>query len=44
MPRNPADDAERFSAPGSFEENLEAILGVDPDELDDVEEEPEQGA
>lgn len=38
MPRNPADDAERFSAPVTFEENLEALFGVDPEALDDEEE------
>ncbi|HUO49673.1 MAG TPA: hypothetical protein VMU09_12660 [Acidimicrobiales bacterium] len=38
----PDPDDERFSAEGTFEENLGAILDVDPDDLDDSEEEPEQ--
>jgi len=36
------EDEERFAAPGDFEENLEAILGVDPEELGDEEEPPQE--
>jgi hypothetical protein len=35
-------DEERFAAEGDFEENLEAILGVDPEAVEDGEEEPPQ--
>ena len=37
------EDEERFSIPGDFEENLRKVLEVDPEELEDSEEEPEQG-
>ena len=38
------DDDELLSASGNFEENLEAILDVVPDDLDGAIEEPEQDA
>lgn len=40
----PPDEAaeERFTAEGDFEENLAAILGVDPEAVEDGEEEPPQ--
>jgi hypothetical protein len=38
------EDEERFSIPGDFEENLRKVLEVDPEELEDSEEEPEQGS
>ncbi len=38
------EDEERFSAPGDFEASLKAILEVDPEALEDGEEEPEQDA
>jgi hypothetical protein len=36
------DDEERFSAEGDFSDNLEAILGVDPEAVENDEEEPPQ--
>ncbi len=36
------DYDEEIGLPGSFDENLKAILGVDPEDLEDGEEEPEQ--
>jgi len=36
------DDEERFSLPGDFQENLEAVLGVDPEALEDEEEPPQE--
>jgi len=36
------EDEERFSLPGDFQENLESILGVDPEAVEDGEEEPPQ--
>ena len=38
------EDSERFSGPGTFEENLAAILDVDPKDLEEGTEEPEQDA
>jgi len=38
----PPENEERFSTPGDFEENLSAILGVDPEAVEDGEEEPPQ--
>jgi hypothetical protein len=38
----PDEDEERFSVPGTFEESLAAILEVDPDDLDDEEEPPQE--
>ena len=40
---DPPDYDEPVALPGTFEDNLEAILSVDPEDLDDSEEEPEQG-
>jgi hypothetical protein len=39
---DPEEDEERFQAEGDFEENLRAVLGVDPEAVEDGEEEPEQ--
>ncbi|MHB8682054.1 MAG: hypothetical protein ACYDA2_08170 [Acidimicrobiales bacterium] len=36
------EDEERFAVPGDFQENLTAILGVDPEDVEDGEEEPPQ--
>jgi hypothetical protein len=44
MSLEPDDDEERFGLEGSFEENLKKLLEVDPETLDDSEEEPEQDA
>jgi hypothetical protein len=41
---DPEEDEERISLPGTFEDNLKAILEVDPEALEDGEEEPEQDA
>ena len=38
----PEDDEERFSVEGDFQVNLEAILGVDPEALEDEEEPPQE--
>jgi len=43
MPDKPDYD-EAVSVPGTFEENLAAILEVDPEDLEDGTEEPEQDA
>jgi len=40
----PDEDEEPVSLPGTFEENLKKLLEVDPETLDDSEEEPEQDA
>jgi len=40
MPDDP--DEERFALPGTFEENLSALLDVDPEDLDDEEEPPQE--
>jgi hypothetical protein len=44
MAMEPPDDESdaRFSTPGEFEDNLKAILGVDPEAVEDGEEEPPQ--
>lgn len=39
----PDDGEERFSLPDPFEENLKKLLEVDPESVEDDEEEPEQG-
>ncbi|MGD0320472.1 MAG: hypothetical protein ABSC00_02530 [Acidimicrobiales bacterium] len=39
---DPEEDEERASLPGDFESNLKAILEVDPEALEDGEEEPPQ--
>lgn len=43
MPRPPGEeDEELFEAPGPFEDDLRAVLGVDPEAVEDGEEEPPQ--
>jgi len=44
MSMEPDDGEERFSFPDPFEENLKRLLEVDPESVDDGEEEPEQDA
>ncbi len=43
MPDEPDYD-EPVAIPGAFEENLRKLLDVDPDDLEEVGEEPEQDA
>jgi hypothetical protein len=38
------ENEELFAAPGDFEENLKKVLEVDPEAVEDGEEEPEQPA
>ena len=38
----PDEDEERFGLEGPFEENLKKLLEVDPENVEDGEEEPEQ--
>jgi hypothetical protein len=40
--KDPNEDEERFSVPGTFEETLGRLLEVDPETVEDDEEEPEQ--
>ena len=44
MPDLPEDEEteERFAAEGGFQSNLEAVLGVDPESMDDEEEPPQE--
>lgn len=36
------EEEERFSLPGDFSENLESVLGVDPEAMEDEEEPPQE--
>ena len=40
----PGEDEERFSVDETFEEALKRVLEVDPESVEDGEEEPEQDA
>jgi hypothetical protein len=42
MPEPEDEGEERISTPGDFESNLKAILEVDPEAMEDGEEEPPQ--
>jgi hypothetical protein len=41
MPEPDEEGEERFGLPGTFEENLQKVLEVDPKDLEDEEEPPQ---